>query len=118
MNRLSSAKEFALSPFSFGKILRAIGLRRRPPDCKTDRKQGKNLYYKTRANKKGVSCRKRHKTPKKSYVVFRFWGTLRALARGGSLPFFVRVFCMVHLPNLGVSIIDTPKFGSSSLFCV
>ena len=46
MNSLSSAKEFALSPFSFGKILRAIGLRRRPPDCKTDRKQGKKLYKK------------------------------------------------------------------------
>ena len=52
MNRLSSAKEFALSPFSFRKILRAIGLRRRPPDCKTDRKQGKKEIYMLRANKK------------------------------------------------------------------
>ena len=54
MNRLSSAKEFALSPFSFGKILRAIGLRRRPPDCKTDRKQGKKLYIRTK--QKALPC--------------------------------------------------------------
>ena len=49
---------------------------------------------------------------------FSVLGTLRALAHGGSLPFFVRVFFIINLPNLGVSIIDTPKFGSSSLFCV
>ena len=64
------------------------------PTEKMDRKQRKNLYYKTRANKKGVSCRKRHKTPKKIICSFSFLGTLRALARGVSLPSFLCV-CFV-----------------------
>ena len=60
------------------------------PTEKMDRKQRKNLYYKTRANKKGVSCT-RHR--KKSYVVFRFWEPCARSARG-SLPSFLCV-CFV-----------------------
>jgi len=40
------AKDIVLSPFSFRKITSAVTIERPPPDCKTDRKQGKKLYKK------------------------------------------------------------------------
>lgn len=48
MNTLPSAKDIALSPFSFGKMASAVAIERPPPDCKTDRKQGKILYIRAK----------------------------------------------------------------------
>ena len=49
------AKDIVLSPFSFGKIASAVTIERPPPDCKTDRKQGKRLYRMRHQTKKMVS---------------------------------------------------------------
>ena len=50
MNRLPSAKKFALSPFYFGKTAHAVVFERLPPNFKTE--GNKRRTYIIRSNKK------------------------------------------------------------------
>ena len=102
--------------FCFGKNVWQFGCAATSQLKRRTGSRGRTYIIRRARKQKGVPHRLRGAGHRKIFICFIMFGNPAREARGGSLPFFVRMFFIIHLPNLGVSIIDTPNFGSSSLF--